>query len=133
MPKTKVSEMVVGFAGDFIGMGETPDERANLLKSACTAWNIACAPATTRKAMLEHFLVQYRKCNPGIDAEELRDIRQDMELLIKQKIMKYPHAIKQIVSCELTVVDGKDQIFIASARSIPVIQKVKANSAANQN
>jgi hypothetical protein len=46
-----------------------------------------------------------------------RGVRQDMELLIQQKIKRYPEVIRQIVSCELTVVNGKDHIFVASLRS----------------
>jgi len=52
MKQQKVSEMVLDFAGDFIGAGQ----------------------------------------------------------------MKYPRVIKQIISCELTVVDGQDHIFVASTR-----------------
>lgn len=43
-------------------------------------------------------------------------VLQDMELLIQQKINRYSQVITQIVPCELTVVDGKCHIFVASVR-----------------
>ena len=112
MDKPKISEMVVDFAGDFLRLGKTPDERRNLLRSACSAWNIACAPEATRTKLVDQFLANYRQCNPRSHAEELRTVHHDLELLIQQKLKKYPHIIKQIVSCELTVVNGKDHIAV---------------------
>jgi hypothetical protein len=117
MESRKISEMVLDFAAQFLRLGETPDKRRNLLRSACTAWNIACAPEEGRAEFLDQFMANYRKCNPGADAEQCRGVRQDMELLIQQKIKKYPEVIRQIVSCELTVVDGKDHILVAALRS----------------
>jgi hypothetical protein len=116
MGTQKISEMVLDFAGDFLRLAETPDSRRDFLNAACTAWNIACAPAEGRTELLDQFMANYRKCNPGVDAEQCRGVRQDMELLIQQKIKKYPEVILQIVSCELTVVDGKDHIIVASFR-----------------
>jgi hypothetical protein len=116
METQKISEMVLDFAGEFLRLGETPDKRRNLLSGACSAWNIACAPAETRAELLDQFIANYRLCNLGADAEQCRGVRQDLELLIQQKMKKYPDVIKQIVSCELTVVDGKDHIVVLSLR-----------------
>src|SRR6266496_612955 len=111
MKQRKVSEMVLDFAGDFIGAGKTPDERQHRLTSACTAWNYACVPEKVTAELLDKYVVEYRKWNPDANAEECRKIRQVME-----ELMKYPRVIKQIISCELTVVDGQDHIFVASTR-----------------
>lgn len=119
MESQKISEMVLDFAGEFLGLGETPDKRRNRLSGACSAWNIACAPAEARPELLDQFMTNYQQCNPGADAEQCRGVRQDMELLIQQKIKKYPGVIKQIVSCELTVVDGKDHIVVLSVKPSP--------------
>jgi len=59
---------------------------------------------------------EHRKWNPDAAAEECRLIRQDMERLIAQKQQKYSLVIKQIISGELTVVEGKDHIFVESTR-----------------
>ena len=114
--RQKVSETVLDFAGDFIGAGKTPEERKNRLTSACTAWNYACVPEKVTEELLDKYVVEYRKWNPDANAEECRKIRQVMEELIAEKQTKYPGVLKQIISCELTVVDGKDHIFVASTR-----------------
>ena len=116
METQKISEMVLDFAGEFLRLGETPDKRRNLLSGACSAWNIACAPAETRVELLDQFIANYRSCDLGADAKRCRGVRQDMELLIQQKMKKYPDVIRQIMSCELTVVDGKDHIVVLSRR-----------------
>jgi hypothetical protein len=116
MEAQKISEMVLDFAGEFLRLGETPDKRRNLLSGACSAWNIACSPAEARAELLDQFMANYRLCNPGADSEQCRGVRQDMESLIQQKMKKYPGVIKQIVSCKLTVVDGKDHIVVLSVR-----------------
>lgn len=38
------SEMIIGFAGDFIETGESMEQRQSLLNAACSAWNIANLP-----------------------------------------------------------------------------------------
>jgi hypothetical protein len=116
MEAQKISEMVLDFAGEFLRLGETPDKRRSLLSGACSAWNIACAPVEAKAELLDQFMANYRLCNPGANAEQYRGIRQDMELLIQQKMKKYPEVIKQIVSCDLTVVDGKDHVVVLSVR-----------------
>ncbi|MBM3880937.1 MAG: hypothetical protein FJ387_14660 [Verrucomicrobia bacterium] len=114
MKRQKYSEMVLDCAGFFIGSGRTPEERLNRLRSACTAWNYACVPERVRTGLLDKWLVEYRKWNPDVDAEESRALRQDMELLIEQKLKKYPEVTRQIVSCESTIVDGQDHIVVAT-------------------
>jgi len=71
--------MVLDFAGDFLRLGKTPDDRRNLLRSACSAWNVACAPEEARAELLDQFLANHRKLNPGRDAGELQGVLQDME------------------------------------------------------
>ena len=103
--KQKISAMVIDFAWGFIGQGSTIEERRHRLTSACTAWNYACVPERVTVEMLDKYMVEYQKWNPGLSAEESLMCRAIMEQLIQQKRKKYPHVIKQIISCELTVKD----------------------------
>ena len=64
-PKRKISEMIQEFAGDFIRLGKTPEDKQNYLNGACVAWNIASAPAERRKKLVDHFLADYRLHNPS--------------------------------------------------------------------
>ena len=119
MKGPKISAMVVDFAGEYIGMGTTLEERQNRLRSACSAWNMACAPEQQRAEMLDNYLAEYRRWNPEADEEDCRAIREALELLIREKQRKYPGVIKQIVSCDLSVVNGQDHIQVASIRNVP--------------
>ena len=106
MESQKLSEMVLDFATEFLRLGKTPDKRRNLLRSACSAWNLACAPPEARTELLDRFMASCLKNNPGTDSEQCQGVRRDMEQLIQQKLKKYPQVIKQIVSCELTAHGG---------------------------
>ena len=44
MNRQKVSAMVVDFAWDYIGQGDSFEQREDRLTMACTAWNYACVP-----------------------------------------------------------------------------------------
>lgn len=57
--KRKISEMIWEFAGDFIRMGETPEQRQSHLSAACSAWNIACNPTALEKG-LDQYVCEYR-------------------------------------------------------------------------
>jgi hypothetical protein len=119
MNEQKISAMVVDFAWDFIGQGSGLEERQNRLRSACTAWNYACVPKRVGEAMLEKYMVEYRKWNPDVDAEECRAIRKDMEELVREKLKKYPQVIKQIISCELVVRDGQEHVHVVAVGETP--------------
>jgi hypothetical protein len=93
--------MVINFAWDHIEQGSTFEERQNRLKIACTAWNYACVPEQVGMEQLGNYMVEYQKWHPDADVEECRALREDMELLIQEKRKKFPHVIKQIISCEL--------------------------------
>ncbi len=114
METPKISGMVIDFAGDYLSLGKTPAERTNLLWSACSAWNLACAPEESRAGFLDQFLANYRGCNPGSEAEELKGVRQDMELLIQNKLKKYPAVITTIVSCQLVEAEGKERVLVTA-------------------
>lgn len=119
MSKHKISEMVVDFAWDFIGQGNTIEERRNRLNSACSAWNYACVPEKVWTEQLDKYINDYQKWNPDADAKECQEVRKQMELLIQEKLKKYPHVIKQIVGCELIVVDGQERLNVMTISEHP--------------
>ena len=57
----KVSAMVLKVAEGYIDMGETKEERENYLRSASSAWNIACLPRLKRESSIKEYIDQYRK------------------------------------------------------------------------
>jgi len=110
----KVSEMIWAFAGDLIQMGETLDEKQSYLNAACTAWNIACLPSDMHQRSLDKYEEAYRSYNPHADDQEIANVREDMEKLIKNKLRLFPNVNKQIVNARITQTEGKDRIDVAS-------------------
>ena len=92
----KISELVWEFAGDFICMGESFEEKESLLNAACSAWNIACAPPDKRKSQIDHYVKEYLKFNSGADEAEIEGVRSNMKKLIEKKLQKSPDDKRQI-------------------------------------
>jgi len=65
----KISAMVLKVAEGYIDMGETREEKENYLRSACSAWNIACLPPFKRESSIKQYIEQYRKINQADAAE----------------------------------------------------------------
>jgi hypothetical protein len=114
--RRKISELVWEFAGDFIRMGDTPDERQSLLNAACSAWNMACNPPEVRQRNLDSYMKEYLRHNRGADKEEVDGVRDNMEKLIAQKLKLFPDDLRQIVGAQMVQSDGKDRIEVVSAR-----------------
>ena len=87
----KMSEIIWEFAGDFIGTGDSPEERQSILNAACSAWSIACNPPEMRGQHLDHYLREFRRFNLGADEEQLAFVRSNMEKLIEQEAGEVSH------------------------------------------
>jgi hypothetical protein len=108
----KMSEMIISFAGDFIQMGNTIDEKQNYLNVACIAWNISLLPLGKRQGAIDLFISDYELANPEIaDAENLR---HDINQLIEGKNRLFPTMYTQIVRAEIIEVGGEERIKVAS-------------------
>ena len=112
----KISEIIWEFGGDFIRMGDTPEEKHSLLNAACSAWSIACNSPELRKKNLDHYMREYRRFNPGADEEELAGVRSNMEKLIQKKLEMFPTDLRQIVGARIFKSGDKDRIEIVSAK-----------------
>ena len=112
--KRKISEMVLGFAGDYVAMGENIEEKQEYLNGAVSAWNIACLDEEDRKRAIKKYMKEYRKLNPTHSKQDLRDVEEDLRLLIKQKENLYPEVRVQIVNAHIQEIDGKDHVTVMS-------------------
>ena len=111
----KMSEMIWEFAGDFIRLDKSLERKQNRLNAACSAWNIACNSPEVRGRLLEQYVESYRSYNPNVSDENISGVRNNMELLIQNKLRLFPSIHKHIVGAQLTELDGKDRIEVASA------------------
>lgn len=112
--KRKISEMIWEFAGDFIGMAETVEQRQNLLNATCSAWNMACHPPALGKA-LDQYMREYQRSDANADPVALAGVRGNMEKLIQKKLEMFPGDLRQIVGAQLVRVGDKDRIDAVAA------------------
>lgn len=112
--RPKVSQRILEFAGDFICVGETLEQRQSFLNAAGSAWNIACDRPEVRKNGLDQCMREYEKFNPDADQEHLADVKSDMEKLIEAKVRMFPHDLRRVVHARVINVGGQDQIEAAA-------------------
>jgi hypothetical protein len=111
----KISEMILKVAEGYIDMGETTDERENYLRSACSAWNIACLPHPERENAIKRYVEEYQKINKA-DEADCKALEGDLRLLIKQKDRLFPDVKVQIVNSRIDNTGGKDHVIVASVK-----------------
>jgi len=111
----KMSKMVLQFAGDYIEMGETTEERQNYLNSACSAWNIALLPLKKRNKAIKKYLKAYKRYNTDVDEEDCKDMQENLEKLIAEKDRLFPDENRRIFGSEIQVKGGKEQYTVLFA------------------
>jgi hypothetical protein len=109
-----MSELIWEYAGDFLQMGETLQQKQNLLNAACSAWAIACGPLQHRKKGLDRYMESYQRSNPNADEAHLVGVRDNMEKLIEQKLKMFPNDLRIIVGARVLAADDGTRIEIAS-------------------
>jgi hypothetical protein len=113
--KPKISQSILEFAGEFIRMGETLEDRQNRVNAACSAWNMACNTPELREKHLLQYVKGYGKFNPDADAEQLADVRHDMEKLIERKIKMFPNDLRQVIGARIISEGGKERVEAVAA------------------
>jgi len=108
--------MVLKVAEGFVDMGETREEKENYLRSACTAWNIACLPPLKRESAIKQHIERCRKMNKT-KASDCKAIEENIRLLIKQKDKLYPDVNVQIVSSSIDRVGRYDRVTLITAKT----------------
>ena len=109
----KISQMIIDFASDYIHLGKTNEEKQNYLNAACVAWNISILPKNIRKKALSDFLATYKKNNPY---KNINDIKNDMKLLIKEKVRMFPNVKIGISHATITETDNEYRIIATSVK-----------------
>ena len=106
----KISKSLLDFAGEFIRMGDTLEDRQNRLNAACSAWNMACNTLEFRMKNLDQYVRGYGKFTPDADSEHLANVRKDMETLIETKLKMFPHDLRQVIEAKIVSVDGGERV-----------------------
>ena len=112
--RPKISQSLWDFAGDFIRMGDTLEQRQSYPNAACSAWNIACNMPEVRTKNLDHYMREYQKFNLNSDQEQLARVRSNMEKLIEAKLKMFSHDLRQVVQAQIINVGGQERIEAAA-------------------
>ncbi len=105
--------MILKVAEGFFDMGQTLEERENLLQLACSVWNIACFESPKQHEFIERYINKFREVNHHPE-EVCRDLREDMLRLMEQKDKLYPKTAVRILHSDISVEDGKEHVVILS-------------------
>jgi hypothetical protein len=108
--------MMWEFAGDFICLGKSQEQKQSHLNAACSAWNIACNPPEQRRKLLDRYMTEFLRFNPDIDPVNVAAIRGDMEKLVEKKLQMFPVDRRHIVNARLVPMGDKERIDVVSAR-----------------
>ncbi len=109
-----MSEMIRRIADEFISMGSTIERRQSHLNLSCAAWNISLLPASNRDKAIEEYIDYNSKLNINWTKEDIEGTRHNINILIGDKYKYYPNINRKIISAEITIVDGKEHLTIAS-------------------
>ena len=119
-PEMKPAEMILKVASKYILMGNTLEEKQNILNLACTAWNYSLLPNEEREESLHRYIEEVKLANPQIEKDECADIRNIIELLIQDKIRLFPYVHNKMRNAKIVKKGGEEVVTVLSdAPSIP--------------
>jgi hypothetical protein len=112
--KSKVSEMLMNVARDYLAMGDDIEEKQQLLNGAASAWNIACLEKKERERAIERYMRRYKEMNPQHTEQDYRETEGDLKLLIEEKDRLYPDVNVQVAHAEVKEIGEKLHVTVMS-------------------
>ena len=107
-----MSEIVLEYASDYIGMGATLAEKGHYLDSVILAWNLSLLPEGEREEQIQASLKKLEVLNPGF--KNLEILEHNLAILIEKKLREFPEIKKLIVSAQISIADGKECLYVVS-------------------
>ncbi len=108
--------MIAEMAKDFLGTGDTIEERQKRLNAACAAWNMACHAPDVRRRKLDQFMEEYLRASPATSPSDLADIRKEVESLVERKLLLFPEDKRQIVGAKIVTGGVGYRLEVVSAK-----------------
>lgn len=108
-----MSEILLQYASDYIGMGVTLEEKLPYLNSAIMAWNLSLFPDGEREKQMQASLRKLESLDPG--SKNLEILKHNLAILIEKKLTEFPEIKKLILNAEISMVDGKESLTVVSA------------------
>jgi hypothetical protein len=109
---TKMSAIFLEYASDYIGLGATVKEKQQYLDSAILAWNLSLLPEVEREKQIRASLKKLEEWNPA--SKNLGILKYNLKILIDKKLTELPEIKKLIVNAQISVVDGKECLYVTS-------------------
>ena len=116
MKKLKISNMLIDVAREYVAMGDDIEEKQCLLNDAVYAWNMACLEDKLRMRALKKYLKAFKKANPHATKQDVEDMGDNLKMLIRQKILKYPDVNVSLAQADIKLIGDKLHITVASIR-----------------
>jgi hypothetical protein len=107
-----MSGIFLEYASDYIGMGATSEEKQQYLDSAILAWNLSLLPEVEREKQTQTSLKKLEEWNPV--SKNLEILKYNLRILINKKLTEFPEIKKLIVNAQISVVDGKECLYVTS-------------------
>jgi hypothetical protein len=109
----KVSQMLIDISKGYIDEGISSEAKENLMRSVCTAWNIACFDPPERFDQLHQYMQQYKMMNNST-LENYKNMEENLLTLIQQKDLLYPKEKINILDVKVTKQNGQDNVSVSS-------------------
>ena len=114
--KQSISEILMDLAGDFITQVKSPQYHSFHSCIAATAWNIAHLEESQRPPAIASYLEKF-------PLDQRDKLQHEMELLIGEKLSRYPDVIKIIVNLHVEEEGSDFRLMVAST---PYQKRIKA-------
>lgn len=111
--KPKISEMLLRVAEDFLNLGDDLEHRENLLRMACSAWNIACFEPPKRRELIAGYVEKFKETNKAPEAA-CKNLEENMKQLVNEKNRLYPDVMIQILNAKIELIAGREHVSVVS-------------------
>ena len=107
-----MSQILLEYASDYISMGSTLQQKQAYLDSAVLAWTLSLLPEREREEQMHARVKELEALNPG--SKNMDILRHNLPILIERKLAKFPQIKKLIINAQISIVDGKECLNVAS-------------------
>ncbi len=104
-------------AKGYLELSVNLEEKENYLRSACSAWNMACFESPKRYRLLRNYIEKFKEINNSSEGN-CKNLEEDLMKLIEQKEKLYPNVMVRILDSKIEVIDGKEHVNIVSSAFI---------------
>ena len=103
----KESEMLLKIAENYMAVCDTLEKMNSCLNQACAAWNISLLPDGERIKDIDKHIDAINRINDDMTEKDRNDMRNNIELLISEKLKHYPDKKIIMLRAKIDKINGK--------------------------